>query len=218
MSVERARHVEPRGAGLAALRQQPARERGAGQADRHVDREHPLPAEPAADRAAQHPARRAAAGRGGRPDGERPRPRAPSGSVATSSASAAGATSAAPAPWIARAATSAAAVGASAQASEAAANSSSPARNARRRPHEVGHAPRQHQQPAEGQRVGAEHPLQPGRGDAEVVADGGQRDRDDRGVEDDDELRDAEQGEASVTVIHGLGGNQPALRVNSVWW
>jgi hypothetical protein len=56
------------------------------------------------------------------------------GSEATSRASADGATSAAPVPWTARAATSAAAEGASAHASDAAANTSSPARNARRRP------------------------------------------------------------------------------------
>ena len=80
---------------------------------------------------------------------------------------------------------------------------------------EIRDPPGEQEPAAEGQRVRAEHPLQVGRLEPEVAPDGRQRDRHDRDVEDDDELRDAEERQACVTPIHGFGGNHRALRVNS---
>ena len=58
---------------------------------------------------------------------------------------------------------------------------------------EVGEAPGEHEEAGERQRVGADDPLEVGGRDVEAALDGGQRDRDDRRVEDDDELRDAQE-------------------------
>ena len=57
---------------------------------------------------------------------------------------------------------------------------------------EVGGAPGQHQEAGEGERVGVDHPLQAGVGEAERLVDLRQRDVDDRDVEDDHELREAD--------------------------
>ena len=71
-------------------------------------------------------------------------------------------------------------------------------------PVQVGHPAREQEAAAERQRVGAQYPVQPGRSEAEVAADRRQRDRHDRHVEDDDELGDAEECEPCVTCNHPL--------------
>jgi hypothetical protein len=53
----------------------------------------------------------------------------------------------------------------------------------------VGQPPAQQQQPAEGDRIAADEPLQRGRGDVQAVLDRGQDDVDDREVQHDHELR-----------------------------
>ena len=58
---------------------------------------------------------------------------------------------------------------------------------------QVGHAPAEQQEAAEDERVRVDDPGQVLLGEVEVAAHRGQRDVDDRGVEDDDELRRGEQ-------------------------
>jgi putative stress-induced transcription regulator len=61
--------------------------------------------------------------------------------------------------------------------------------------HAVGEAPRGEQAAAERERVRGDHPPERRGGEAEVVLHGRQRGGDDRGVEDDDELGEAQQGD-----------------------
>ena len=63
---------------------------------------------------------------------------------------------------------------------------------------QVGHAPAEQQEAAEDERVGVDDPGQVLLGEVEVAADRRQRDIDDRGVEDDDELGRGEQGECEA--------------------
>ena len=83
----------------------------------------------------------------------------PSGKVVVISDSAAGATSA-PAPWMARAVSKKACEVANPPASEAAENSSSPGDEHLAAAEQVPGPAAEQQQPAEGQRVGVDHPFQ----------------------------------------------------------
>ena len=118
---------------------------------------------------------------------------APSLKVVVTIDSAAGESSAAPRPCTARAAISQASVCARPPASEAPANRISPTDEHAPPPEQVGHAPAQQQEAAEGQHVGVDDPGQVLLGEVEVLADRRQRDVDDRRVEHDDELGAAEQ-------------------------
>jgi hypothetical protein len=69
---------------------------------------------------------------------------------------------------------------------------------------EVGQAPTEQQEAAEGQGVGVDHPRQVVLREVEVLADRRQRDVDDRRVQHDDELRGREQREREPLVV-GLG-------------
>jgi hypothetical protein len=73
-------------------------------------------------------------------------------------------------------------------------------------PEEVGHAAAEEEEAAEGQRVGVDDPREVVLVEVERLADRRQRDVDDRGVEDDDELRQGEQGEGEVLRAGGHGG------------
>ena len=68
---------------------------------------------------------------------------------------------------------------------------------------QVGHAPAQQQEAAEHQRVAVDDPLQRGVGEAEVGLDRRQRDVHDGGVEDDHELREADDDERQPGVHRG---------------
>ena len=65
--------------------------------------------------------------------------------------------------------------------------------NTRAAPVEVGEPPGEDEEAGERERVRAQDPLEVGGRDVEAALDRRQRDRDDRRVEDDDELRDAQQ-------------------------
>src|SRR5262249_964431 len=60
-------------------------------------------------------------------------------------------------------------------------------------PEEISRPPAEQEQAGEGEGVGADHPLEPLRRESELVLDRGQRDRDDRRVEDDHEECAAEK-------------------------
>ena len=62
-------------------------------------------------------------------------------------------------------------------------------------PEQVGGPPAEQEQAGERERIGAHHPLQPSRREAEILLDRGESDGHDRRVEDDHEERAAEQGE-----------------------
>ena len=118
---------------------------------------------------------------------------APSGNVVITIDSAVGVMTAAATPWTARAVSSAALVPASPAPSDASANRPVPSDEHPAAPEQVGGAPAQQEQTAEAEQVGAQHPLQiPGR-ERQVRVDRGQRDDDDRGIEDDHEERRAQQ-------------------------
>ena len=102
---------------------------------------------------------------------------------------------AAPTPWIARAAISAPGDQASPHSSEASVKSSEPDHEQPAAAEQVGGTAAQQEQTGEGERVGADHPLQPLLGEVESRLDRGQRDDHDIGVEDDHEERAAEQRE-----------------------
>jgi len=70
---------------------------------------------------------------------------------------------------------------------------------------QIGGAPAEHEQAAEGQCVGVDDPLEAGRGEAEAVADLRQRDVHDRDVEDDHELRKADDDEEKVLALAEAG-------------
>jgi hypothetical protein len=117
----------------------------------------------------------------------------PSGKIAVIRERAAGESRAAPTPCGARAARSISCEPASpggerggAEKSEAGEEEAPPAE-------QVGSAPAEQEQPAEGERVGGHHPLQVGEGEAEVGLDRRQRHVHDRNVEHDHELRRAEE-------------------------
>ena len=68
---------------------------------------------------------------------------------------------------------------------------------------QVGGAPAEQQEAAEGEHVGVDDPGQVLLGEVERSADRRQRDVDDRGVEDDDELRRAEQDQGQPALLAG---------------
>src|SRR5918996_2277811 len=75
-------------------------------------------------------------------------------------------------------------------------------------PGQVGHASTQQQEAAERQHVGVHDPGEVLLGEVEPLSDRGQGHVDDRGVEDDYELREAEEGEgdpAAFSVVLGFG-------------
>ena len=85
-----------------------------------------------------------------------------------------------------------------------------------RRPEEVGEAPAEQQEAAEGEGVGVDDPGEVVLGEVQRAPDRGQRDVDDRGVEDDDELRHGQEREREALRAGGVyGGHElkSALRV-----
>ena len=89
---------------------------------------------------------------------------------------------------------------------------------------QVGRASAEQQEPAVGDEVAAEHPLQALLGEAQVVADRRQRDVHDRGVDDVHELDRAQQQQREHAAAggqegRGLGARWPPLRVDqTVQW
>jgi hypothetical protein len=168
-------------------------ESGGGEADRHVDEEDPLPRERAGEDPAEQQAEGAAAGRDRTPDAERLRALGALGERRGDDRQRRRRDQRA------------------AEALEAAGGDQHPGaggeaveqRGGREDEHagdeqpapadEVGGAAAEQQEPAEHQRVGVDHPLQVRRRELEVVLDRRQRDVHDRGVEDDHELREADQ-------------------------
>ena len=130
----------------------------------------------------------------------------PSANVVVMIDSAAGETSAAPRPCSARAAISIPdEVREPAQQRRDVENSTTPARKIRLRPMQVAGPAAEQQEAAEQQRVAVDDPLQVGRREAEVALDRGQRDVGDRRVEDDHELREADQDEDEPPVGRARG-------------
>ncbi len=208
---QRAGDVERRRVRVAPLLQDARCQQRRGGADRHVDQEHPAPVEQAAEDAAQHPAAGAAARRRGGPPAERLRRR---GSAAVTSASAAGETSAAPMPWTARAASSAVGGRREPAGERGRGEHAQPERERAPPADPVRQSSRGQQAAAEDERVDRDHPPERRRREAQVGLHGGQRDGDDRDVEDDHELRDAGSATtipwglpARVTLKHAYGGN-----------
>jgi hypothetical protein len=83
-------------------------------------------------------------------------------------------------------------------------------------PEQVGGAAAQQEQAGEGDRVGADHPLQPLLREAQSFVDRGQRDDHDVGVEDDHEERPAEERERPPAAGIGLCRGVCLLRVGHV--
>ena len=71
---------------------------------------------------------------------------------------------------------------------------------------QVGEPAAEQQEAAEGEHVGVDHPGQAALGEVERFADRRQGDVDDRGVEDDHELRRAEQDQGDPALVAGFGG------------
>ena len=119
----------------------------------------------------------------------------PSEKVVVMIESAAGETSAPPKPWSARAPISIVSEVASPLSSEATGEDRHPGDEQAPPADQVGHAPAEQQEAAEHQRVAVDDPLQRGVGDVEVGLDRRQRDVHDGRVEDDHELREADDDE-----------------------
>ena len=159
----------------------------------HVDEQHPLPAGVLGQDAAEQHARRAT-GAGDRAHTPSARLRsAPSANIVVTSDRAAGDMIAAPRPCSARAAMSKLSDCARPPTSEATANRTEPADEHAPAAEEVGEAPAEQQEAAEGERVGVDDPRQVVLVEVERAADRRQRHVHDRGVEDDHELRQGEQ-------------------------
>ncbi len=75
-------------------------------------------------------------------------------------------------------------------------------------PPQVGHPATEQQQPAEGQRVRGDHPLAVAVGDAQVLLGGRQRDVHDGGVQDDHQLREADEYQGLPAPRIRLNGGQ----------
>ena len=103
-----------------------------------------------------------------------------------------GARSAPNAPWMLRAATSMGKLSDAPPSAEAEAKPISPMRSARFRPDDVADAAAEEQEAAEGEGVTRDHPLAVGVGEVEVMLRGGQRNVDDRVVEDHHQLGHAQ--------------------------
>ena len=78
---------------------------------------------------------------------------------------------------------------------------------------DVGAAAAEQQEAGEDDRVGVDDPLEAGRREAEAVADRRQRDVDDRDVEDDHELRQAEQDQQGRRAPSVLAARVHRLRI-----
>ena len=116
-----------------------------------------------------------------------------------------GPAAAAPMPWRTRAAMSQPAVGARPPISEATVNSTMPPTKSRRRPEHVAGAAAEQQQPAEGQRVGAHHPRQAGRGEVQRGLDVRERHVHHGGVDGEHELADDDDRESEATTVWRRG-------------
>ena len=132
---------------------------------------------------------------------------APSSNVVVMIDSAAGAISAAPSPWTPRKTISASEVGASPFSERGDREDDDADEEDPLAPHQVAGAPAEKQEAAEGERVRVDDPLQVGVRHLQVFLDRGQRDVHDRRVEDDHELRHADEAEheprVHVVVVRG---------------
>ena len=120
---------------------------------------------------------------------------APSRNVVVTIESAAGETSAAPRPWMPRETISIVSPVASPQSERGAREDDEAGEEHALAPDQVAGAPAEQQEAAEEQRVGVDDPLQVRLGQPEVGLDRRQRDVHDRRVEDDHELREADEDE-----------------------
>ena len=199
---ERARHVQRR-AGLRPGVRQPGGGRGEQrQADRHVDEQHPAPAEQIGEDAAAEDADCGAARSRGGPRAERPaasdgvgerrRDEAQGGGSQDGAADALGRTGGDQHAAALREASEQAEEGEEGEADHEDAAAAE----------EVGSTPAEHQEPGEGERVGVHDPLQRGGRHVQVDAHLRERDVNDRDVEHDHELRQATDGE------NGPGGHR----------
>jgi hypothetical protein len=80
---------------------------------------------------------------------------------------------------------------------------------------QVGCPPAEQEETGEGEGVGAHHPLQPLRRESELVLDRGERDGDDRRIEDDHEEGAAEERERPPTARIGNGSSRGRLHISS---
>ncbi len=193
---DRAGDVEVAGALVAALGQQARRQRGGGQADRHVDEQDPFPAGPLGQHPAEQHADGAARPGHGAPDAQRlvalstlgedhgdhrqRGRREQRGAEALDGAGDDQLRLGLREPARQRG-----------EREEDQAGQEEPAAA-----EQIGHSTAEQQEAAEGQRVRVDDPREVLLGEAQIAADRRQRDVDDRGVEDDDELRGGEQGRA----------------------
>ena len=204
----RARQVErPAGGVGTALDQRPGRHRCGGETDRHVDEQHPAPAQPAGqDPPSSTPAAPPAPATAPQIPSARLRSD-PSANVVVMIDSAAGETIAAPRPWMARAAISHPSDWAMPPASEATREQHQADHEHAAAAEQVGHPPAQQQEAAERERVGVHDPRQVGACEVQVLADRGQRHVHDRRVDHDHELghRQQQQGEILGSDLGALG-------------
>ena len=173
--------------------------------DGDVDEQAPAPVQVFGEQAAEDQADGRAAAGDGAVDAERLGAFLGSVNVVDSRESAAGARSAPKAPCRARAANSMAGPGGAAQRGghgEAEQADDEGAFAAE----EVADAAAEQEQAAEGQGVGGDDPLAVGDGDAQVALGGGQRDVHDRGVQDDHQLGDGDDGESPPAARVVVGG------------
>ena len=119
----------------------------------------------------------------------------PSANVVEMIDSAAGEISAAPSPCSAREPISIPSLTASPSSSEAEVKMTRPTRKSRLRPSRSPSAAAEQQEAAEHERVAVDHPLEVGLAEVEILLDRRQGDVDDRRVEDDHELREADEDE-----------------------
>ena len=118
------------------------------------------------------------------------------GNIGSTSPSEFGVSAAAPTPWSTRAATSASTDGASAHSAEPSVNRASPIDEQPPAPVQVAEPPGRDERGGEHDRVGGQHPRQPGEADAgEVAPQVRERDVDDEEVEDREEDGEADDGE-----------------------
>ena len=131
---------------------------------------------------------------------------APSGTADVRMVSVDGARTAAPSPWTARAASSCQPSCARPPAREASVKSAEPHEEHPLAPEQVAGPPAEQHEPGERDRVGVDHPLQPGGAEPQVRSHGRQGDIDDGDVEDDEELSGAGGGHDEPGGRRGLAG------------
>ena len=174
-------------------------DRDDGDADRHVDEQHPAPGQPLGDQTAEHQAERAAAGDDGRVDGERldPLPALGEGADHQREHRGRGERAADALDGAGRQqhpGRGGEAAGQRGEREDGEAGDEHPAAA-----EDVARATAQQQQPAEGQRVPVHHPGQAGRGEVQAVLDVRQGDVHHGRVEDDHELRAEHDRERQVS-------------------